>query len=82
MAVCCRSSKAPIVLNGVTFTGNSTLSGGGGIEDLGDITATGSTFTDNHTFDDGADGGGVQVTSATAVATFNSTTFSGNTAEG
>ena len=75
-------SKAPIVLNGVTFTGNSALSGGGGIETFGDITATGSTFTDNHAFDDGADGGGVQVTSTTATATFDSTTFSGNTADG
>ena len=62
-------SQAPIVLNGVTFTGNSAWSGGGGIETFGDITATGSTFTDNHAFDDDADGGGVQVTSTTATAT-------------
>ncbi len=73
-------SDSPITLGDVTFAGNESLDGGG-IATFGDVSMTGSTFTDNHVLGNG-DGGGLKVFSDVAVVTIDGSTFSGNSADG
>jgi hypothetical protein len=73
-------SDAPITLVGVTFTGNRS-SDGGGLAAFGDVSVSGSTFTENQAVGNG-DGGGIKVFSAVGTTTIDGSTFAGNDAGG
>jgi predicted outer membrane repeat protein len=73
-------STEDVVLTGATFTGNTASDSGGGVAAAGNLTVTGSTFSDNH--DTGGDGGAIKVFAATGTTTIDGSTFASNSTVG